>query len=146
MGTGLVLRQVSEGNTRAAARKDTGISPKTMNHLSLSPLDATQAPPFVREDADVHASSDEYAARFGSATGRWMLAVQERILLRLLDQDITSVLDVGGGHGQIALPLSEARRAVTVLGSSPVCATQLKQEIDRGITSPGPCNQHHPLL
>jgi 2-polyprenyl-3-methyl-5-hydroxy-6-metoxy-1,4-benzoquinol methylase len=87
------------------------------------------------EDADVHASSDEYAARFGHATGQWMLAVQERKLLRLLDEDITSVLDVGGGHGQIALPLSRAQRAVTVLGSSPVCATQLTQDIERGIIS-----------
>jgi 2-polyprenyl-3-methyl-5-hydroxy-6-metoxy-1,4-benzoquinol methylase len=87
------------------------------------------------EDADVHASSDEYAARFGDAAGKWMLAVQERKLLRLLDEDITSALDVGGGHGQIALPLSRAQRAVTVLGSSPVCATQLRQEIDRGIIS-----------
>jgi ubiquinone/menaquinone biosynthesis C-methylase UbiE len=106
-----------------------------MNQASHSTLHSSLSPHVTVEDADVHASSDEYAARFGDAIGQWMLAVQERKLLRLLDEDITSVLDVGGGHGQIALPLCRAHRAVTVLGSSAVCATQLTQEIDRGIIS-----------
>lgn len=82
--------------------------------------------------ADVHASSDEYAARFSDATGRWMLDLQERTLLDLLDDQITSVLDVGGGHGQIAQPLSRNQRAVTVLGSSPACTAQLSDEIAQG--------------
>jgi SAM-dependent methyltransferase len=83
--------------------------------------------------ADVHASSDEYAARFSDATGRWMLGLQESTLLELLDDQITSVLDVGGGHGQIALPLSRNHRAVTVLGSAPACTAQLSDEIAQGI-------------
>ena len=120
---------------RGFYRKIVGVSPKTMNHVFPKTLHAQPQPPSTVEDADIHASSDEYAARFGDATGQWMLAVQEHKLLRLLDDDITSVLDVGGGHGQIALPLCKAQRAVTVLGSSPVCAAQLTQEIDRGIIS-----------
>jgi 2-polyprenyl-3-methyl-5-hydroxy-6-metoxy-1,4-benzoquinol methylase len=107
-----------------------------MNRTShTTPLSHTLPLEKAVEDADVHASSDEYAARFGDAVGKWMLAVQERKLLRLLDDEITSVLDVGGGHGQVALPLCRAQRAVTVIGSSPECTAQLSQEIDRGIIS-----------
>jgi 2-polyprenyl-3-methyl-5-hydroxy-6-metoxy-1,4-benzoquinol methylase len=62
-------------------------------------------------------------------------SVQEDALLSMLDPHITSILDVGGGHGQIALPLSRAQRAVTVLGSSPSCTAQLISEIDAGIIS-----------
>lgn len=88
------------------------------------------------ETADVHSSSQEYAARFGGAVGGWMLSVQEAAVLKLLDQHCTSVLDVGGGHGQIALPLAtKANRAVTVLGSSPVCAELLRRYIDTGSIS-----------
>jgi SAM-dependent methyltransferase len=87
------------------------------------------------EDADVHASSDEYAARFGDKVGQWMLAKQEQALISLLDQECTTVLDVGGGHGQIALPLAHHQRAVTVLGSAPVCAERLSSEIEQGLIS-----------
>jgi 2-polyprenyl-3-methyl-5-hydroxy-6-metoxy-1,4-benzoquinol methylase len=87
------------------------------------------------EDADVHASSDEYAARFGDAVGKWMLDVQEQAVLSLLDDESSSVLDIGGGHGQIAIPLANAQRAVTVLGSSPVCAQRLHHHIENGSMS-----------
>jgi hypothetical protein len=58
------------------------------------------------ETADIHTSSDEYALRFSGPAGEWMLAVQERIALRMVRRfpDAT-ILDVGGGHGQLALPL-----------------------------------------
>lgn len=87
------------------------------------------------EDADVHASSDEYAARFGDAVGQWMLARQERALLKLLDTQCTSVLDVGGGHGQIAIPLLHKEHSVTVVGSSAVCAQRLTPYIESGSIS-----------
>jgi len=87
------------------------------------------------ETADIHASSDEYAARFGGPVGEWLLSVQERAVLDALDEECTSVLDVGGGHGQIALPLARANRSVTVLGSSHVCATRLRESIESGLIS-----------
>lgn len=87
------------------------------------------------EDADVHASSDEYAARFGDTIGQWMLAAQERALLSLADKNCHTVLDVGGGHGQIAIPLSHTERSVTVIGSSPVCAARLSSQIENGTIS-----------
>lgn len=76
----------------------------------------------AREMADVHTASAEYAARFGGATGRWMLGVQEKIALRQLEPFAergwnATILDVGGGHGQLALPLAERGWNVTVVGS-----------------------------
>ena len=70
------------------------------------------------EDADVHSASDEYRTRFAGQAGAWLLKRQTEIALDLLSDRIgESVLDVGGGHGQIALPLAEAQFRVTVLGS-----------------------------
>jgi ubiquinone/menaquinone biosynthesis C-methylase UbiE len=85
------------------------------------------------ETADIHSSSEEYAARFGGPVGNWMLEVQEHAVLRALDDECTSVLDVGGGHGQIALPLARANRDVMVLGSSHTCAERLREYIESGL-------------
>jgi 2-polyprenyl-3-methyl-5-hydroxy-6-metoxy-1,4-benzoquinol methylase len=72
--------------------------------------------------ADVETSSDGYAGRFAGPAGRWMLGRQERLVLRLLKETgASSVLDVGGGHGQLAGPLARAGMAVTVLASDPAC-------------------------
>jgi ubiquinone/menaquinone biosynthesis C-methylase UbiE len=87
------------------------------------------------EDADVHASSAEYAKRFSGSVGNWMLQVQETALVSLISNDTESVLDVGGGHGQTAKPLYKIGKSVTVLGSSPSCASQLSQEIEAGLIS-----------
>ncbi len=43
-----------------------------------------------------------------------------------------SVLDVGGGHGQIAAPLAEAGCDVTVFGSDPVCGERLREIAQAG--------------
>lgn len=107
--------------------------------MSNAVIDATHSSPetvrYGDETADIHSSSEEYAARFGGPVGAWMLEVQERALLAALDQQCTSVLDVGGGHGQIAVPLSLANRAVTILGSSHVYAARLKDLIESGTIS-----------
>lgn len=87
------------------------------------------------EDADIHASSNEYAARFGDEVGQWMLQAQEQALFQLLDNECTTVLDVGGGHGQIAIPLAQHERSVTVVGSSHICAQRLAPYIESGAIS-----------
>jgi 2-polyprenyl-3-methyl-5-hydroxy-6-metoxy-1,4-benzoquinol methylase len=87
------------------------------------------------ENADVHASSDEYARRFGGSVGEWMLSVQEIALSHMLSTHVRTVLDIGGGHGQIALPLSNLGRSVTILGSSPVCAKRMRHQIENGTIS-----------
>lgn len=87
----------------------------------------------MRETADVETSSDGYAARFAGPVGAWMLGVQEGAVRRLLEGlPGGPLLDVGGGHGQLALPLAAAGREVTVLGSDPSCARRLAPAIAAG--------------
>ena len=86
------------------------------------------------EHADIETSSDDYAARFAGAAGAWMLLVQERIVLDWLRHwPGASILDVGGGHGQLALPLARAGFAVTVLGSAGVCIKRIEREVNVGL-------------
>ncbi len=80
------------------------------------------------EDADIGTSSDDYASRFRGAVGRWFLETQTRLTLALL-RDLpagASILDVGGGHAQIAPQLVEAGYEVTVVGSDPICGARLE--------------------
>lgn len=85
------------------------------------------------ETADIHTSSDEYAGRFSGSAGQWMLAVQEHITRRMLRSlEGASVLDVGGGHGQLALPLCRAGWRVTVLGSDETCRHRIQSVVDSG--------------
>jgi SAM-dependent methyltransferase len=87
----------------------------------------------MRETADIETSSDAYASRFAGPVGAWMLDVQERAVLKLLGApDSQTLLDVGGGHGQLAGPLAEAGWRVTVQGSDPCCARRLGPLIAAG--------------
>jgi 2-polyprenyl-3-methyl-5-hydroxy-6-metoxy-1,4-benzoquinol methylase len=93
---------------------------------------ATAAPPFP-ETADIETSNDDYARRFAGPVGAWMLAVQERLALRLLGpaQD-RALLDVGGGHGQLAPALAREGWRVTVLGSDLSCRARVAALADAG--------------
>lgn len=72
------------------------------------------------EDADVETASADYARRFDSAAGAWMLQRQLEVTLGLLgDLAQATVLEVGGGHGQIAPALADRGYRVSVLASSP---------------------------
>jgi 2-polyprenyl-3-methyl-5-hydroxy-6-metoxy-1,4-benzoquinol methylase len=85
------------------------------------------------EDADVETSSHAYARRFAGSVGRWFLEVQERTTLELLGPwPGASVVDVGGGHGQVAAPLAAAGYAVTVVGSRPVCVERVQDLVSAG--------------
>lgn len=71
------------------------------------------------EDADVETASDGYAKRFASPVGAWMLDVQRGITLDLLaGAKGASILDVGGGHGQVAPALASRGFRVSVLAST----------------------------
>lgn len=87
----------------------------------------TPAPTPGREDADVESSSERYARRFAGPVGRWFLDLQGRLTLECLAglPPGSAVLDVGGGHAQLALPLAEAGYHVTVVGSEPSCGGRL---------------------
>ena len=62
-----------------------------------------------------------------------MLAVQERITRRQLQVAAGgTVLDVGGGHGQLAVPLCRDGWRVTVLGSAESCRHRVREVVDSG--------------
>lgn len=89
---------------------------------------------WLAEPADIETASDDYARRFAGPTGEWMLSIQESIALRFLKQlNVSTVLDVGGGHGQLALPLCREGFSVTVVGSADSCGRRISRMIDSGL-------------
>ena len=99
------------------------------SHPRTAPLRAV-----VRENADVESSSDHYAARFRGAVGQWFLEVQTRNTLETLAglPPGAKVLDVGGGHAQVAPPLIAAGYKVTVVGSDASCGARLHEWTSTG--------------
>jgi ubiquinone/menaquinone biosynthesis C-methylase UbiE len=72
------------------------------------------------EFADTETASEDYARRFSGKVGEFFLDLQRRIVLELLAPwPQATILDVGGGHGQLALPLVQKGYQVTVAGSHP---------------------------
>ncbi|MDP3695857.1 MAG: class I SAM-dependent methyltransferase [Desulfocapsaceae bacterium] len=85
-----------------------------------------QAPPPFSETADIETASDDYATRFSGAIGSYFLEVQAQITLDLLkDLPHASILDVGGGHAQLTMPLANNGHEVTVTGSADICRLRL---------------------
>jgi 2-polyprenyl-3-methyl-5-hydroxy-6-metoxy-1,4-benzoquinol methylase len=83
--------------------------------------------------ADIETASPDYARRFAGPVGEWMLDLQRRIVLDWLTATPgASVLDVGGGHAQLAIPLMNAGFDVTVHGSDESCRARIQQEVDNG--------------
>ncbi len=85
------------------------------------------------DPADIETASEDYAQRFCGSTGRWMLRIQEHITLSMI-QDVSpsGILDVGGGHGQLAVPLAKLGYPVIVTGSAPSCANRIEPLIKSG--------------
>lgn len=81
--------------------------------------------PPVRETPDIETSSDGYAARFSGHVGEYLLSVQERGLLELLRDERPlegrGILDIGGGHAQLAGPLLAQGCHVSIAGSDERC-------------------------
>jgi SAM-dependent methyltransferase len=92
----------------------------------------TGAPSFS-DHADADTATDEYARRFAGPIGSWFLEVQRRIVLDLLAPwPGAHVLDVGGGHAQIAGSLVHAGYTVTVAGSRETCRDRLDRTLPPG--------------
>jgi 2-polyprenyl-3-methyl-5-hydroxy-6-metoxy-1,4-benzoquinol methylase len=86
-----------------------------------------------REDADVETSSESYARRFAGPVGAFFLERQGRTTLELLRPfPGASVLDVGGGHGQLTGLLVDAGHSVMVFGSDAACGERVRPWTDRG--------------
>jgi SAM-dependent methyltransferase len=87
----------------------------------------------TRERPDVETASAAYARRFAGPVGEWMLAVQTSALRELLTPwPAARVLDVGGGHAQVAVPLAAADYQVTVTGSAAACRARLARLLADG--------------
>lgn len=87
------------------------------------------------ETADIATSNDDYATRFRGRVGAWLLAVQTHGVLKLLRAKLPAgakILDVGGGHGQLAVPLSQAGYQVHVLGSAESCRHRIASLVESG--------------
>lgn len=83
--------------------------------------------------ADIETASEGYARRFAGPVGAWMLARQSAVLLDwLASTPGSTVLDVGGGHAQTALPLMYAGHRVTVHGSAESCRDRIAGEVASG--------------
>lgn len=87
------------------------------------------------ESPDIETSSDAYAGRFRGGVGAWFLEVQAREVLRLLRQAgggalPETVLELGGGHAQLAGPLAAAGIRLDVQGSVPACVARLSRIIE----------------
>lgn len=81
----------------------------------------------VAETPDIETSSAEYARRFAGPAGRYLLEVQSStIATALRDMTPGTVLDVGGGHGQLVDPLTRLGWEVTVHGTDSVCEQNLR--------------------
>jgi 2-polyprenyl-3-methyl-5-hydroxy-6-metoxy-1,4-benzoquinol methylase len=82
---------------------------------------------------DVETASDEYASRFAGPTGEWFLRIQEGLVLHMLSPwPGASVLDVGGGHGQLTDALTRQGYCVTVAGSDASCQTRISEYVRQG--------------
>lgn len=83
------------------------------------------------ETADVETSSEDYATRFSGSIGNYFLSVQTKLALGLLKNfNIKTVLDVGGGHAQLTIPLVKNHYDVTVVGSDESCRNRLDQFLE----------------
>lgn len=79
-----------------------------------------------RETADIETSSEDYARRFPGQLGEFLLEPQTRALLDLLaPYPGARVLELGGGHAQVAPVLVRQGFRVTVVGSDEVCRERL---------------------
>lgn len=86
------------------------------------------------ETPDIETSSDDYARRFAGPVGRWFLKLQEQATLEMMrPYPNASVLDAGGGHGQLTGPLLRAGHRVTVLGSSEACRSRIASYLEAGL-------------
>jgi ubiquinone/menaquinone biosynthesis C-methylase UbiE len=89
--------------------------------------------PLEMERADVETSSDRYSSRFPGEIGQHFLEVQARAALELLAPwPGARVLEVGGGHAQLAPRLLASGYQVTVAGSDEVCRARLDRVLAPG--------------
>lgn len=82
-----------------------------------------------REQPDLISSAPEYARRFEGNWGRYLLSVQNRLVADCLPANgAVSLLDVGGGHGQLLETYGDKGIMPTVFGSDEASFQQLDRD------------------
>jgi len=77
---------------------------------------------------DLDSSTDSYAARFAGSLGDWFLERQAASVIQLLAAlDCRSVLEIGGGHGQLTGELRAAGYQVLMQGSAFQSAARVRR-------------------
>jgi 2-polyprenyl-3-methyl-5-hydroxy-6-metoxy-1,4-benzoquinol methylase len=85
------------------------------------------------ETPDIESSTEDYASRFSGPVGEYFLTVQTDLTLKCLtSRSGASILDVGGGHAQLTVPLVKRNFRVTVTGSDESCRILLDQRLKPG--------------
>lgn len=85
------------------------------------------------ETPDIETSSEDYATRFAGPVGEWFLNIQQANILRMImPYPAATVLEVGGGHGQLTGGLVQQGYQVTVLGSDTRCQKRIQPFIKDG--------------
>lgn len=79
------------------------------------------------ETPDIETSSADYARRFAGSAGSYLLDVQERTIAAALE-GLTpgTVLDVGGGHGQLVQMFRARGWTPTIHGTDAACERNLR--------------------
>ncbi|HER62444.1 MAG TPA: class I SAM-dependent methyltransferase [Desulfobacteraceae bacterium] len=100
--------------------------------------------PSYPETEDIVTASEDYAGRFAGEVGGYFLELQRDLTLELLKPyPGATILDVGGGHAQLAVPLVEQGFRVTVTGSSDECRRRLDSRLAAGSFSYRTCDMLH---
>jgi SAM-dependent methyltransferase len=96
-----------------------------------------------RETPDIETASEGYAGRFAGPVGAWFLETQAQSVLEFLRPWLGArVLEAGGGHAQLAVPLAQAGYRVTVTGSEPEAAARLARLMPPGSYGFVACDLH----
>jgi ubiquinone/menaquinone biosynthesis C-methylase UbiE len=99
-----------------------------------SKIEATHSSGRFPETPDIETSSDDYASRFSGPIGEWLLTIQERATLNMLKPyPGATILDVGGGHGQLTPALIHHGYQVTVLGSDESCQERILSFLEKDL-------------
>jgi ubiquinone/menaquinone biosynthesis C-methylase UbiE len=90
-----------------------------------------KAQKYSLENADIETSSDDYATRFNGEVGQWFLDIQSNYVQSCLnDSTIKTVLEVGGGHGQLIDTYLEKELNTTIFSSDEICKKRIQSFID----------------
>ena len=103
--------------------------------MTVTAVASGVVPARTTEAPDIETSSEDYARRFAGPVGAWFLQVQRVAVLRFLSRwPAARVLEVGGGHGQLAEAVSRAGHQITVHGSDEICRERIQ-----GLMASGRC-------